>query len=256
MHSTQNSQISLRTNDLGTNAGSLWVQLPSGPCVQKSPKSSRLNGVLPSFDTPKGISQDSLGVFSFLKGVSIICDPNSTTPTPAVLITTTSTLPSKKLRSGVFYISNLAGQIRKFAEWGRLLRQMASSKSVLPVILSLAGLLFSPLALAETATWYSMKSVLAEGNTGITASGEKFSDTALTCAMRSRNFGKFYKVTNLSNGRSVKVKHTDYGPNKKQSQKGVVVDLSPAAFEALGAKFGYTKTGIPYGEIQVKVEAL
>ncbi|MBU1864285.1 MAG: septal ring lytic transglycosylase RlpA family protein [Candidatus Omnitrophica bacterium] len=81
------------------------------------------------------------------------------------------------------------------------------------------------------ASWYSTKSTLAEGNPGYTtASGESFKDEGLTCAMRSRDFGKYYKVTNLANNKSVIVKHTDFGPNEKLYKKGRIVDLSKGAF--------------------------
>ena len=100
---------------------------------------------------------------------------------------------------------------------------------------------------ASTASWYSSKSCQREGTSGIfTASGERFDENALTCAMRSRDFGGFYKVTNLANGKSVIVRHNDFGPNKKLWKKGRVVDLSKGAF----SKIADLKTGI----INVKVE--
>ena len=100
-----------------------------------------------------------------------------------------------------------------------------------------------------TASWYSSESCQREGTSGIlTASGERFDENALTCAMRSRDFGRFYKITNLVNGKSVIVKHTDFGPNKKLWKKGRIVDLSKAAFE----KISDLKTGV----INVKVEIL
>jgi rare lipoprotein A len=53
----------------------------------------------------------------------------------------------------------------------------------------------------EAASWYSTKSCQKEGTSGtLTASGEKFDENALTCAMRSRDFGKYYRITNLDNG--------------------------------------------------------
>lgn len=78
-----------------------------------------------------------------------------------------------------------------------------------------------------------------------TASGEKFDETALTCAMRHRDFGHYYKVTNLENQKSVIVKHNDFGPNKKLFEKGRIIDLSKASFEKLAdSKKGLIKVRI------------
>lgn len=83
----------------------------------------------------------------------------------------------------------------------------------------------------EKASWYSFKSARAEGTSGYyTASGEPFLENAMTCAMPHRNFDGMYKVTNTKNGKSVIVRHNDYGPGKKPRRKGVVIDLSRGAF--------------------------
>lgn len=66
-----------------------------------------------------------------------------------------------------------------------------------------------------------------------TASGEKFNENKLTCAMRRRDFGKYYKITNRENGKSVVVRHNDFGPNKRLHDKGRVVDLSKQAFKQI-----------------------
>jgi len=106
------------------------------------------------------------------------------------------------------------------------------------------------LGFAETgkASWYSRESVLAEGSSGITASGEKLDDKKLTCARRARNFGSRFRVTNLSNNKSIVVKANDFGPAPKYFRKDRVIDLSKAAF----SQIANLKTGI----IAVKVEAL
>ncbi len=62
-----------------------------------------------------------------------------------------------------------------------------------------------------------------------TASGEKFSNSKMTAAHRTLAFGTVVKVTNLSNGKSVKVTINDRGPFKK----GRVIDLSKAAAKKL-----------------------
>jgi len=102
---------------------------------------------------------------------------------------------------------------------------------------------------AETASWYSTQSCQKEGTSGIlTANGEQFDENAPTCAMRSRDFGKYYKITNLDNGKSVVVRHNDFGPNKKLWKRGRIVDLSKGAF----ARIAELKQGV----INVKVEVL
>jgi rare lipoprotein A len=101
------------------------------------------------------------------------------------------------------------------------------------------------------ATWYSVQSTKAEGNTGITASGEKLNENALTCAVRSRNFGTRYKVTNLKTGKTIVCRHNDFGPGKKPAKRGVIIDLTPKAFDSLGGKRGKY-----WGEFPAKVVAL
>lgn len=92
---------------------------------------------------------------------------------------------------------------------------------------------YGPVYGADTASWYSRESVIKEGNSGVTASGERFNDNALTCALPHHRFGKFYKVTNLNNGKSVIVRHNDFGPGNKPRQRGVVIDLSKSAFSSI-----------------------
>ena len=92
-------------------------------------------------------------------------------------------------------------------------------------------LLLCSTAYADTASYYTYESCRKEGTSGVfTASGERFDENALTCAMRNRDFGGMYKVTNLDNGKSVIVRCNDFGPNKKLYQKGRVIDLSKGAF--------------------------
>jgi len=63
-----------------------------------------------------------------------------------------------------------------------------------------------------------------------TADGERFDMHALTAAHRSLPFSAVIRVTNLDNGRMVKVRVNDRGPYAK----GRILDLSAAAAEALG----------------------
>jgi len=63
------------------------------------------------------------------------------------------------------------------------------------------------------------------------ANGHRLDDRALTAALRSYDFGKRYRVTNLATGKSVVVTHTDYGPSPRLKDR--VIDLSQAAFSAI-----------------------
>lgn len=77
------------------------------------------------------------------------------------------------------------------------------------------------------ASWYDNADGFA------TATGERFDEDALTCAMRTRSlFGRKVRVTNVANKKSVIVKVNDYGPASRLS--GRVVDLSKAAFDRIG----------------------
>ncbi len=62
-----------------------------------------------------------------------------------------------------------------------------------------------------------------------TASGQTFNQHALTAAHPNLPFGSRVKVTNLSNGKAVKVTINDRGPYKK----GRIIDLSRAAARKL-----------------------
>ena len=78
-----------------------------------------------------------------------------------------------------------------------------------------------PYSKTGKASWYSVK---------ITATGEKFSDNDLTCAMRKTDFGKYYKVCNTANNKCVVVRHNNFGPSKYLYDQGRIIDLSRAAF--------------------------
>ena len=66
----------------------------------------------------------------------------------------------------------------------------------------------------------------------------------MTAAHRTLPFGTFVMVTNLDNGRSVKVKINDRGP----FVKGRIIDLSYAAAQVLDA--------IGPGVVPVEIEVL
>lgn len=65
------------------------------------------------------------------------------------------------------------------------------------------------------------------------ASGERFDPDLLTAAHPKHPPGTILRVTNLENGKSVRVRVTDRGPAKSARREGVVVDLSEAAAEKL-----------------------
>lgn len=84
------------------------------------------------------------------------------------------------------------------------------------------------------ASYYTVQS-----SGSLTSSGEKFHSDGYTCAMRRRDFGKWYLVTYRD--KAVIVKHNDYGPKHRTR----LVDLSRGAMRRLG--------GINKGIIPVKI---
>jgi len=101
------------------------------------------------------------------------------------------------------------------------------------ILLLLCLVLFLPVACSSTgaprtsglteqgtASWYG------PGFHGkLTASGEKFNQSAMTAAHKKYPFGTLVRVTNLRNGRSVEVRINDRGP----FVKGRIIDLSQGA---------------------------
>ncbi|MEM9390958.1 MAG: septal ring lytic transglycosylase RlpA family protein [Bacteroidota bacterium] len=76
-----------------------------------------------------------------------------------------------------------------------------------------------------------------------TASGAKYMPNKLTAAHKKLPFGTVVKVTNLKNGKSVKVTINDRGP----FVKGRIIDLSKAAAK----KIDLIKDGVVDVEIRV-----
>ena len=117
------------------------------------------------------------------------------------------------------------------------------------LIIAILMTLFATSIWADTASYYTYDSCRKEGTSGVyTASGKRFNENDLTCAMRSRAWGSMFKVTNLANGKSVIVRLNDFGPNKKLWNKGRKIDLSKGAFQ----KIANLKDGI----IKVRIEKL
>jgi len=74
------------------------------------------------------------------------------------------------------------------------------------------------------ATWYEPE---------FTASGEEHRKGEFTCAMRKRDFGKYYVVCNLENEKCVTVRHNDFGPVSSLFRRGRIIDLSRHAFAVI-----------------------
>ena len=70
-----------------------------------------------------------------------------------------------------------------------------------------------------------------------TASGERYDSSGLTAAHRTLPLGAEIRVTNLDNGRSVRVRVNDRGPHAQ----GRIVDLSSGAAAALGIRTGVAR---------------
>jgi len=79
-----------------------------------------------------------------------------------------------------------------------------------------------------------------------TASGERLARHSLTAAHRSLPFGTIVRVTNLDNGRMVKVRINDRGPNVHRRVR--ILDLSMDAAGALGLT--------PCGIARIRIEEL
>ena len=77
-----------------------------------------------------------------------------------------------------------------------------------------------------------------------TASGERFRNSALTAAHKTLPFGTTVKVTNVKNGKSVKVRINDRGP----FVAGRIVDLSARAARAIDIQ----KEGVGTVKVQYK----
>ncbi len=74
-----------------------------------------------------------------------------------------------------------------------------------------------------------------------TASGEKYNASKMTAAHRTIPFGTMVEVTNLKNGKTVKVRINDRGPRVR----GRIIDVSGAAAK----KLDMVKDGV----VQVKI---
>jgi rare lipoprotein A len=92
-----------------------------------------------------------------------------------------------------------------------------------------SGAAAAPARIMQTgkASWYG-----AAWADRLTADGERFHPHALTAAHRWLPFGTIVRVTNLKNGRSLKVRINDRGPY----YRGRIIDLSDRAAALLRLK--------------------
>lgn len=88
--------------------------------------------------------------------------------------------------------------------------------------------------LEGVASFYTVRS-----SSHVTASGERFRDDMLTCAMRDGVFGENYLIV-ADTGKSVICRLNDRGPYVKDR----VIDLSKAAMRALDAKAGMVRVKV------------
>lgn len=132
-------------------------------------------------------------------------------------------------------------------------------KTMMCVIVVL--IMFGTVASADItgyATWFTVASCRREGTSGITAGGRLLDDGAMWCALPSRPqkdgsgrraWGRKVRVTNQVTGQSIVVEQWDLGPGRRAQSRGVVVDLTPAAFLALGGR-------LKDGRLAVHIEVL
>ena len=80
------------------------------------------------------------------------------------------------------------------------------------------------------------------------ASGEIFDQRKMIAAHRTLPFGSRVRITNLENGRSVKVRIMDRGPYGQNFREGTIIDVSKAAAKRLRM--------IRDGQVRVKVVVL
>jgi rare lipoprotein A len=80
------------------------------------------------------------------------------------------------------------------------------------------------------------------------ASGEIFDQRKMIAAHRTLPFGSRVQITNLENGRSVRVRIMDRGPYGQNWREGTIIDVSKAAARRLRM--------IRDGQVRVKVVVL
>ncbi len=114
----------------------------------------------------------------------------------------------------------------------------------------MVGLFICDLCHAEEtqASWYSVKSVLHEGNSGVMSNGQKYDEKKNVCASWDYPLGSRLKVTSLENGKVTEVEVCDRGPARRLYRQGRKLDLSRAAFSKIAS--------LEKGVIKVTVEKI
>ena len=82
----------------------------------------------------------------------------------------------------------------------------------------------------------------------VTASGVRFDAESMVAAHPTYPFGTVLRVTNLRNHRSISVRIVDRGPANGPRARGIIIDVSQGAAQALGF--------IREGHARVRVEVL
>ena len=85
-------------------------------------------------------------------------------------------------------------------------------------------------------------------NGKVAANGRPFDNNAMVAAHPSYPFGTLVRVTNLGNGRSVRVRIVDRGPASGPRSTGVIIDVSRRAAQSLGL--------IDDGRARVRIDVL
>ncbi|RPD38018.1 septal ring lytic transglycosylase RlpA family protein [Chitinophaga barathri] len=120
---------------------------------------------------------------------------------------------------------------------------MIQPKNLMP-ILAVMVLLFTA-SCARKVTQAGKASYYADKFQGRkTASGETFKQNRMTAAHQTLPFGTKVKVTNLDNGKTIKVRVNDRGP----FVAGRIIDLSKKA----ARKLGMTQAGVANVKIKYK----
>lgn len=112
------------------------------------------------------------------------------------------------------------------------------------MVIALATLSCNRKSFTGSGTETGLASFYAESYNGKkTANGETYRSSAFTAAHKKLPFGRKVKVTNLSNGKTVKVKVNDRGP----FVSGRIIDLTRAAAEKIDmVNAGVVKVKIRY----------
>lgn len=104
----------------------------------------------------------------------------------------------------------------------RRLRRAACLASVVFAFAAQSPAVAGPFNQCGKASWYKLR--------GTTASGERADPSGMTAAHRTLPFGTLVDVTNLANGKTVRVRINDRGPYSK----GRVIDVTQRAAKELG----------------------